>query len=104
MIPTEEQIRSSWEGSSNVRVSICCTTYNHEAYIEETLKGFLVQSTQFPFEIIVHDYNIRSFLCNLKTSNNFFCSDKRNKKDNSINFNSINNSFLFKFSPVEKFL
>jgi len=55
MIPTEEQIRSSWEGSSNVRVSICCTTYNHEAYIEETLKGFLVQSTQFPFEIIVHD-------------------------------------------------
>ena len=54
-IPTEEQIKSSWIGSSKVKVSICCTTYNHEDYIEETLKGFLVQKTLFPFEVIVHD-------------------------------------------------
>ena len=36
-------------------VSITCAAYNHEAYIRETLDGFLMQQTSFPFEIIVHD-------------------------------------------------
>ncbi len=36
-------------------VSICCTSYNHENYIRETLDGFLMQKTSFPIEIIVHD-------------------------------------------------
>ncbi|MCX7549975.1 glycosyltransferase family 2 protein [Xanthomarina sp. F2636L] len=36
-------------------LSICCTTYNHEKYIKETLDGFLAQQTSFPIEIIVHD-------------------------------------------------
>ena len=36
-------------------VSIACTAYNHEAYIRDALNGFLMQKTDFPFEIIVHD-------------------------------------------------
>lgn len=36
-------------------VSICCTTYNHELYIEKSIKGFLMQRTNFPFEILIHD-------------------------------------------------
>ena len=36
-------------------VSICCTTYNHESYIRETIDGFLMQKTKFPIEIIIHD-------------------------------------------------
>lgn len=36
-------------------VSICCMTYNHEAYIRDALNGFVRQKTNFPFEIIVHD-------------------------------------------------
>lgn len=36
-------------------VSICCTTYNHEKYIEETIEGFLAQEVEFRFEIIIHD-------------------------------------------------
>ena len=36
-------------------VSINCLTYNQENYIEETLKGFLMQETTFPFEILIHD-------------------------------------------------
>lgn len=36
-------------------VSICCTTYNHEKYIRQTLESFLLQKTSFPIEIIVHD-------------------------------------------------
>lgn len=36
-------------------VSICCVTYNHENYIKQALDGFLMQKTNFPVEIIVHD-------------------------------------------------
>ena len=36
-------------------VSIRCATYNHALYIAQTLDGFLMQKTDFPFEIVVHD-------------------------------------------------
>ena len=36
-------------------VSIVCFTYNHSAYLQWALDGFLMQETDFPFEIIVHD-------------------------------------------------
>lgn len=36
-------------------VSIICTTYNQEQYIAQAIDGFLMQKTNFPFEIIVHD-------------------------------------------------
>lgn len=36
-------------------VSIICLTYNHEAYIKDALEGFVMQKTNFAFEIIVHD-------------------------------------------------
>ncbi len=36
-------------------VSVVCTTYNHELYIRECLNGFVIQRTNFPIEIIVHD-------------------------------------------------
>ena len=36
-------------------VSICCITYNHQDYIRDAIKGFLMQETDFPFEIIIHD-------------------------------------------------
>lgn len=39
----------------NPLLSICCTTFNHEKYIKQTLDGFLLQQTSFPIEIIVHD-------------------------------------------------
>lgn len=35
--------------------SIRCLTYNHEQYIRQCLDGFIMQKTNFPFEIIVHD-------------------------------------------------
>lgn len=38
-----------------VVVSVICLVYNHEAYLRETLEGFLSQKTSFPFEVIVHD-------------------------------------------------
>jgi glycosyltransferase involved in cell wall biosynthesis len=36
-------------------VSIICTTFNQEKYIDQALEGFVMQKTTFPFEIIVHD-------------------------------------------------
>lgn len=36
-------------------VSISCITYNHAPYIRECLEGFLMQKTNFPFEILIHD-------------------------------------------------
>ena len=52
----EEEITSKWKGEINKPiVSICCITYNHELYIEDALEGFLIQETDFAFEILVHD-------------------------------------------------
>lgn len=36
-------------------VSIICTTYNHECYIEKTILGFINQECEFNYEIIIHD-------------------------------------------------
>jgi glycosyltransferase involved in cell wall biosynthesis len=53
---SEEEIMGMWTQGSNIPlVSICCITYNHENYIEDALRGFLVQKTNFPFEILIHD-------------------------------------------------
>lgn len=36
-------------------VSIDCITYNHEAFISEAIESFLMQKTDFTFEILIHD-------------------------------------------------
>lgn len=36
-------------------VSIVCPAYNQEAYVAQTLEGFLMQQTTFDFEILVND-------------------------------------------------
>ena len=36
-------------------VSICCQTYNHEKFIAQCLDGFVMQKTNFRFEILVHE-------------------------------------------------
>lgn len=51
---SENEIIKNWS-SNHILVSICCVTYNHEPYIADALDGFLMQETNFAFEIIVRD-------------------------------------------------
>lgn len=39
----------------DICVSIICNTYNHKSYIKEALDSFLMQKTDFAFEILIHD-------------------------------------------------
>ena len=41
--------------SNEIKVSICCVTYNHAKFIEQCIVGFISQITNFKFEIIIHD-------------------------------------------------
>ncbi|NBI07036.1 glycosyltransferase [Senegalia massiliensis] len=41
--------------NSKVLVSINCITYNHEQYIAEAIESFLMQETNFKYEILIHD-------------------------------------------------
>lgn len=36
-------------------VSICCITYNHGPYIRACLDGFVMQKTNFDFEVLIND-------------------------------------------------
>ena len=40
---------------NDIMVSICCSTYNHEKYISDAIESFLMQKTNFKFEILIHD-------------------------------------------------
>jgi glycosyltransferase involved in cell wall biosynthesis len=36
-------------------VSVNCITYNHEAFITDAIESFLMQKTDFQYEILIHD-------------------------------------------------
>jgi len=40
---------------NDVLVSIICCTYNHEDYIADAIESFLMQKTNFKYEILIHD-------------------------------------------------
>ena len=42
-------------GTPTPRLSVACITYNAAPYIRQALDGFLMQKTNFPFEVLVHD-------------------------------------------------
>lgn len=53
---TEQEIMKNWKGDIDKPVvSICSITYNHEKYISEAIDSFLMQETDFPFEVVIDD-------------------------------------------------
>lgn len=55
-LPSQDEIIAHWQGEpEQPLVSVFCATFNHQDYIEDALKGFVLQQTPFAFEVIVHD-------------------------------------------------
>ncbi|MGS0534560.1 glycosyltransferase family 2 protein [Pseudoalteromonas sp. SaAl2] len=55
-LPTEEEVIVNWQGDiKKPVVSVICLTFNQAKYIEDAFRGFLIQKTDFVFEVIVHD-------------------------------------------------
>jgi len=52
---SQEEIMSKWAANAKPLVSIRCTAFKQEKYIADCIEGFLIQETDFPFEICVHD-------------------------------------------------
>lgn len=40
---------------NEIKVSVLCAAYNHEKFIRSALDGFVMQKTDFAFEVLVHD-------------------------------------------------
>jgi len=41
--------------NDEIMVSVVCDVYNHEPYLRQCFDGFVMQKTNFKFEILVHD-------------------------------------------------
>jgi len=41
--------------NDNILVSVVCDVYNHEPYLRQCFDGFVMQKTNFKFEVLVHD-------------------------------------------------
>lgn len=52
---TEDEIMCHWPLYECPVASICCITFNHQAFLNEAIDSFLMQATDFPFEILIHD-------------------------------------------------
>lgn len=53
----QEKIISNWTqgDTDNPMVSVLCLSYNHASSLSRALDSFLMQETNFSFEIIIHD-------------------------------------------------
>lgn len=55
-LKSQKEIMLNWKGKfDEPLVTIQCLAYNHQEYIKDAIEGFLLQETNFPFEIIIHD-------------------------------------------------
>lgn len=41
--------------NNEIMVSVCCMVYNHEKYLRRCLDGFIMQKTDFRYEVLIHD-------------------------------------------------
>lgn len=51
---SEADVVAHWQDGPPL-VSVLCPTYQHIGFVEDALRGFLGQDTEFPFEVIVRD-------------------------------------------------
>ena len=65
---------------NDIKVSICCITYNQEKYIRDAIESFLKQKTNFKYEILIRDVSIHLILTNTLIIYVFFCLQNYDKK------------------------
>jgi len=53
---SQEQIMRLWKIHEPPLLSICCITFNHESYMRKAIDSFLMQETEFSFEVLIHDH------------------------------------------------
>lgn len=51
----ESDIIKYWNNKDNISVTINCIAYNQEKFIEKAIDSFLMQQTDFAYEILIHD-------------------------------------------------
>lgn len=54
-VPDEHELCRQWPQGAEPKLSIACLAYNHRQFIEQTLRGFFIQKTNFPFHIVCYD-------------------------------------------------
>lgn len=52
---SEAELMGNWKEDDLPLVSVNCITYNHEKYIKDSIDSFLMQKTNFKYEILIHD-------------------------------------------------
>jgi glycosyltransferase involved in cell wall biosynthesis len=52
---SQQEITKNWGTEPTPLVSVCCITFNHVCFIKDAIDSFLMQESNFPFEIILHD-------------------------------------------------
>ena len=38
-----------------IKVTVCCLTHNLEKYVRQAIEGFIMQKTNFKYEVLIHD-------------------------------------------------
>ena len=54
-LPTEADLVAMWGDSDEVVASIACATFNHGRLLDDAIRSFLLQKTDFRFEIVIRD-------------------------------------------------
>jgi glycosyltransferase involved in cell wall biosynthesis len=54
-LPTEDEMFAMWGDSDEVVASIACATFEHGALLDDAIRSFLMQKTDFRFEIVIRD-------------------------------------------------
>lgn len=56
LIPESAVVIEDWSKlTEEPLVSVRCNTFNHADYIADAIEGILMQKTNFPFEVLIHD-------------------------------------------------
>ena len=51
----KKHLKETTMAEDSIMVTVRCLAFNHAKYIRQCLNGFIMQKTNFDFEVVVHD-------------------------------------------------